>query len=58
MIGYFVAFGPWGPRTPQQPNPVYGYDLFIKVILVAMLGVGGYQFTKGKLGYLSKDQEE
>ncbi|KAF5095522.1 hypothetical protein DV451_004634 [Geotrichum candidum] len=49
----FVSYGPWGPRTPQQPNPVKGYDIFIKIVLGLMVGVTGYQVYQGKAGYLS-----
>ena len=58
IIGIFVAYGPWGPRTPQMSNPVFGYDLFMKIIVAAMVGVGGYQFINGKFGYLSSSDEE
>jgi hypothetical protein len=49
----FVSYGPWGPRTPQQPNPVKGYDIFIKIVVGLMVGVTGYQLYQGKAGYLS-----
>ncbi|KAF5092796.1 hypothetical protein D0Z03_002690 [Geotrichum reessii] len=49
----FISYGPWGPRTPQQPNPVKGYDIFIKIVVGIMVGVTGYQLYQGKTGYLS-----
>lgn len=54
----FIAFGPWGPRTPQAANPVYGYDLFIKIVAAVLVGVTGYQAWQGRLGYFSGAGEE
>lgn len=49
----FVAYGPWGPRTPSPPNPARGYENFVRVMVAAIIFVTGYQIFTGNAGIFS-----
>ncbi|VVT46528.1 uncharacterized protein SAPINGB_P001258 [Magnusiomyces paraingens] len=48
----FVAYGPWGPRA-QTKDSRSGYEIFVKIVLVSMILVGGYQIANRKAGYFN-----